>query len=220
MRATHSGVVNDPGSNRAWTSSPTGGCGRPDAEVAGNMLRTWGLTRLGCDLVGRRVFPFLTEPNVIVAANDAAVYVAIEGTDPLNIATVISNLNARDSGSGTHSGFQAMANALRPGSRHASGARSSSRAAVVWSAGHSLGGAIAVLIAKELAESRLAVTTVYTFGAPRSGAERFMVDYNSLLGDRTYRLVFGKDVVPLVPTAPYRHVGRYAYAASRRFVKS
>jgi triacylglycerol lipase len=190
---------------------------RPGSTTVDDMLRAWRLTWLGCKPVGIRPFPFLTEPNVIVAANDAAIYVAFEGTDPANIAEVISHLNALPSNAGTHSGFEAMADALWEGIRMCVTAALRAKRRPLLVAGHSLGGAIGVLIAKKLVEISVPVTAVYTFGAPRAGFRSYMLDYNAALGDRTYRLVFGRDIVPAVPTAPYRHVGRYAFAASGRF---
>lgn len=189
----------------------------PGSETVDDMLRAWRLTKLGCAPVGIRPFPFLTEPNVIVAANDAAIYVAFEGTDPANIAELISHLNALPSNAGTHSGFQAMAEALWEGISTCVTAALQAKRRPLLVAGHSLGGALAVLIAKKLVEDLVAVTAVYTFGAPRAGIRSYMLDYNAALGDRTYRFVFGRDVVPTVPAAPYRHVGRFAFAASGRF---
>src|SRR5258708_4320788 len=88
--------------------------------------------------------------------------------------------------------------------------------------GHSLGGALAVLAAARAAAARRAISAVYTFGMPRTGNAAFADDYNRRLGDRTYRLVYGSDIVPTVPPSadpklPYRHVGRYLRSVSGRF---
>jgi hypothetical protein len=52
---------------------------------------------------------------------------------------------------------------------------------------------------------------VYTFGSPRNGGQEFFDDYTPRLGDFTFRLVHGTDIVPTVPPASlddYRHVGQ------------
>jgi hypothetical protein len=182
-----------------------------------NMLRAWGLTWWGCQRVNIRPFPFLSEPNVIVAANAAAIYVAIEGTDPANIGELISHINVVPSTAGTHGGFQAMADALWDGIHTCVAAALVETRRPLLVGGHSLGGALAVLIAKKLVEVSAPVTAVYTFGAPRAGIRSYMLNYDAALGDRTYRFVFGTDIVPALPPAPYRHVGRFAFAASGRF---
>ena len=52
---------------------------------------------------------------------------------------------------------------------------------------------------------------VYTFGSPRNGGNDFFRDYTRQLGNSTFRLIHGNDVVPTVPLTLaielYRHVG-------------
>jgi len=97
--------------------------------------------------------------------------------------------------------------------------------------GHSLGGAFAVLAAQKLATTHdpaaRRLRAVYTFGMPRIGNIAFVTLYNNLLGGRlgqsTYRLVHGVDLVPRVPPAgtgrlQFRHVGRaLACGSGERF---
>jgi len=51
---------------------------------------------------------------------------------------------------------------------------------------------------------------VYGFGTPRVGGTKFADAYNAALGNATYRLVHGRDLVTRVPMSflKYRHVGR------------
>ena len=77
--------------------------------------------------------------------------------------------------------------------------------------GHSLGGALAALIANRIGtELQADLDAVYTFGMPRTGNKAFADLYNQQLGMRTYRLVHGEDIVPTVaPTSfGFRHLGR------------
>ena len=77
-------------------------------------------------------------------------------------------------------------------------------------AGHSLGGALAMLAGIDLAQSGVEVAGVYTFGQPRVGDSAFRRQYDSALGSRTFRVVAPGDVVPCVPylLGAYLHAGR------------
>lgn len=79
--------------------------------------------------------------------------------------------------------------------------------------GHSLGGALAPLVAYHLSRCKYDVRQVLTLGAPRVGDSDWQLDYDSRLGDRTRRVVNVGDLVPLVPPAlvGYRHVGQAVY---------
>src|SRR5262245_57879144 len=78
--------------------------------------------------------------------------------------------------------------------------------------GHSLGGALAVIAAERAMRANIAqATCVYTFGSPRTGGSAFFDRYTQRLGDVTFRLVHGTDIVATVPPAlnnRFLHVGR------------
>lgn len=91
-------------------------------------------------------------------------------------------------------------------------------------AGHSLGGALAMLTAHALArEDKFAQLAspgtaeigieVYTFGQPRVGNWVFASDYNAALHDVTFRVVNAGDPVPKVPFVfgSYKHAGTEVY---------
>ena len=76
-------------------------------------------------------------------------------------------------------------------------------------AGHSLGGALAVLGAYDFASGARPrnVAAVVTFGAPKAGNQEFAARYDSLLGARTVRIEARADQVPeLARRAGYVHV--------------
>lgn len=83
-------------------------------------------------------------------------------------------------------------------------------------AGHSLGGALAMLCAHQLT-SRIAapgkVAAVYTFGQPRVGNWTFSLYYNAALHDETFRIVNAGDPVTVVPPVlfGYKHAGTEVY---------
>ncbi|KAF0176454.1 MAG: lipase class 3 [Limisphaerales bacterium] len=84
--------------------------------------------------------------------------------------------------------------------------------------GHSLGGALALLAARDMVEARPGLasrTSVITFGAPRVGNRAWSRAYDRLLRDRTFRLVNEEDPVPRVPFAlrGFQHVGHEIFFA-------
>ncbi|KAJ0245500.1 putative triglyceride lipase [Hirschfeldia incana] len=73
----------------------------------------------------------------------------------------------------------------------------------VYVTGHSLGGALATLLAIELASSQLAkrgaiTVTMYNFGSPRVGNKKFADVYNQKVKD-SWRVVNHRDIIPTVP---------------------
>jgi len=79
----------------------------------------------------------------------------------------------------------------------------------IYVTGHSLGGALATLVAFFLHREGFPVAGVYTFASPRVGNAAWRRDYQRLLGAKTYRIIAQGDLVPLVPGLldGYRHVG-------------
>jgi hypothetical protein len=78
----------------------------------------------------------------------------------------------------------------------------------VFFAGHSLGGAVALLGGYDLARREVhTVGGVITFGAPMVGDNAFSRDFDRLLGDRTVRLESTGDIVPAIMRRGYfRHL--------------
>lgn len=155
--------------------------------------------------------PWLPDTRGLVASGRGATIVTFAGTDPLLAANWLTNFNLGPSNGLLHRGFEAALQAVWPQVVTALGERTMDERAVFF-AGHSLGGALAV-IAAERAGRELGVqaTAVYTFGQPRIGGDEFVAAYAAAgLADITYRLVHGHDIVPTVPPPRlrFRHVGR------------
>jgi triacylglycerol lipase len=149
---------------------------------------------------------------VVVAGGLGATIVAFAGTDPLKIEDWITDFTVGPPDSAElHRGFQAAVEAVWPTIRAAIANRPASEQALVFT-GHSLGGALTIIAAERaMRELNVRATAVYTFGSPRTGGEAFFNDYTPQLGDITFRLVDGTDVVPTVPPSlsnAFRHVGR------------
>ncbi|XP_006283081.2 uncharacterized protein LOC17878015 isoform X1 [Capsella rubella] len=86
----------------------------------------------------------------------------------------------------------------------------------VYVTGHSLGGALATLLALELASSQLVKrgaisVTMYNFGSPRVGNKKFAEIYNQKVKD-SWRVVNHRDIIPTVPRLMgYCHVAHPIY---------
>ena len=75
--------------------------------------------------------------------------------------------------------------------------------------GHSLGAALAVLAAPDIARSmppNMIEPRLITFAGPRVGMSDFAANFNALI-ESCYRVVNFLDVVPYLPPTPYVHVG-------------
>lgn len=70
--------------------------------------------------------------------------------------------------------------------------------ATITVCGHSLGSAIATLLALDLAGNVGLHPTVYTFASPNVGDSQFAATYNRLVPN-TWRLVVGPDIIPQLP---------------------
>jgi hypothetical protein len=78
---------------------------------------------------------------------------------------------------------------------------------VVHCVGHSLGGALATLVADYVSESKIAKASLYTFGSPRTGTSNFSSCLTQKLGvENIHRVHQIADVVPMLPIFPFGHV--------------
>ena len=180
-----------------------------EPEKMARVLRAWGLGFSGRDIVSREVQTVLpvSRTEAFVATGEKAVFLSFAGTDPIVLANWITDFDVRPSKMGIAAGFETAAGSVRESVRDLLAERADMP---VFVTGHSLGGALAVVAAQSLLEEGFNVGAVYTFGMPRPGTEAFKVGYDQRLGDRTYRMVHGHDVVPTVAPSElgFRHVGR------------
>jgi hypothetical protein len=148
------------------------------------------------------------DTRVVIAERAGCTFVAFEGTDPAIAANVLTDANAMLTDDDEHAGFEAALMAVWPKVLQDLGTRPKP----LFVTGHSLGAALAVLAAEKANDAGIVPAAVYTFGMPRAGGDRFARRYIGKLGDRTFRLVHGNDIVPCVPDSigplVFRHVGR------------
>jgi hypothetical protein len=136
------------------------------------------------------------DTRVIIGLRPDCTVVAFAGTDPLVLRNVLTDAEFPLSPAGTHDGFQRAIDAVW-NSAVKPAIQASPRP--LFFAGHSLGAALVILAAKQAFDEGSAPTAVYGFGLPRVGGPEFATRYNQALGDRTFRLVHGNDIVPSVP---------------------
>jgi hypothetical protein len=145
-----------------------------------------------------------------------AVVLAFAGTDLGVWETVATDADLKPDVTNIHSGFHKAANAVMD-KIDAAIDLSKQRGKPLFITGHSLGAAIAILAARHAVEDRNhAPRAIYGYGTPRPGGATFQTAYNNILGDVTYRLVHGRDLVARVPMSflGYRHVGHVLQIAT------
>lgn len=95
-----------------------------------------------------------------------------------------------------HKGFQKMYLSYRP---YLVKALTNFSATEVWVAGHSLGAALSVLTAYDLASSYSLKVNCFTFAPPKLGDAAFVNSFNSLPNVSLSQYVNESDLVPLIP---------------------
>lgn len=92
----------------------------------------------------------------------------------------------------------------------------------LWIAGHSLGGAMATIAAAWLAEQKIPLYGVYTYGQPRCGDESFQIAFDSKLGKKFFRFQNNNDIVTRIPSRlmGYEHVGNFIYITHDQELKT
>jgi len=148
--------------------------------------------------------------SFIVAAGHGATFVMFAGTDPLQIGDWFTDFRLALVPNVLHEGFVEAVDSVIPDIQAVIASRGADEQPLFFT-GHSMGGALANIAALRALEANVEATAVYTFGGPRAGGQNFFNAYTPKLGDRTFRLVRGHDIVPTVPPSfvgNFRHVGR------------
>ena len=160
----------------------------------------------------------------IVARRRGATFIAFAGTDPLKPQDVITDLVATRTPKGLHQGFADAVEFVQTRVEDAIGKGGAQQP--LFFTGHSLGGALATISAMHARDAGFQVEAVYTFGGARAGDQKFFNSYGPGLGNCTFRLVHGKDIVASVPPSSlggllggllgdFHHVGRLLHCQQR-----
>ncbi len=182
-----------------------------------NQAKEWGFSHAECfEIVrGRDI-----DTQGYIAVNDRIILAAFRGTESL--PDWLTNFQAvKDPGpwrnTKVHEGFQDafFVSALKIG--QAIGEKRNNQQ--VWVTGHSLGGALAVILAATLLENDIPVHGLYTFGAPRVGDKNFARELNDKLRDKAHWRVVNKgDLVPhLPPEMFFSHAGNRKLLLSNKY---
>lgn len=149
----------------------------------------------------------------LIGVRDDAIILAFAGTDPVIWETVVTDARfLPNPQTHTHRGFQAAFEAVADSVAEATQLPGGKP---LFATGHSLGAALAILAADKLTGDGFPPLAVYGYGTPRVGNQAFQSRYNARVGEFTYRLVHGSDVVSRVPMfAGYRHVGKMLFCES------
>jgi triacylglycerol lipase len=107
-----------------------------------------------------------------------------------------------------HSGFQAVYQLVRANiAAHLAAAVAGCDQILI--VGHSLGAALAVLAAPDIAQNmppNAIEPRLITFAGPRVGVSDFVEKFNAMI-ESCFRVVNFLDIVPFLPPSPYAHVG-------------
>jgi len=155
--------------------------------------------------------------QVLVAKNSTDIWFAFRGTEPTKFNDIAADLkitkNKAVAGGKVHSGFQEEINEVYPAiCKELKNNSSLKKPKTIYITGHSLGGAMATILA-----TRIDAKCLYTFGSPRVGGKQFVKELNC----KHHRFVNNNDIVTKVPLKimGFVHCGeeRYfnAYGAER-----
>lgn len=179
-----------------------------------DILKAWGMTRLAFGSNDPVTGLPAKSACFVVAEGHGATIVSFSGTDPLKINDWIKDFTLAPEPNVLHLGFTTAIDAVWPIVEAAIKRRTEQP---LFFTGHSMGAALALLGAERaLNRASITPTAVYTFGSPRTGGLDFFNSY-ATLGDKTFRLVHGHDIVATVPPSAngnFRHVGRLLHCGS------
>jgi pimeloyl-ACP methyl ester carboxylesterase len=143
-------------------------------------------------------------------AGQKHVVIATRGTRPEmpSVPDIITDFRASSTGFGSfgpvHKGFKRTFDSIQTSLNRDTQLIAS--ADVVHCVGHSLGGAVATLIAADIANSRKNVK-LYTFGSPRVGCLNTYAAIEQAIGPQNiYRVAHDLDPISLIAPYPYIHV--------------
>lgn len=144
-------------------------------------------------------------PIAFVATSGSSIYVVFRGTKTISEwiadATVPQEKYPYVADGGkTEEGFTGIYDSIRaPILQEVNSLAANSAYTTLYVTGHSLGGALTVVAAPDLAEqTRFKQPIVYTFAGPRAGDPIFALTYNDTVGN-SWRVVNTNDEVPKLP---------------------
>ncbi len=132
---------------------------------------------------------------------------AIRGTASLADALTDATCHSKnsDTGSAVHTGFQTTFASFRDDlAQYMRQPDVQKSTGIIHCVGHSLGGALATLVADWIKVEFNKTVYLYTFGCPRVGKKDFAIKSSARI-DKIFRCVHGADPVPKIPVWPFHH---------------
>ncbi|MFE4592776.1 lipase family protein [Streptomyces laurentii] len=157
-------------------------------------------------------FP-LQDTQAYTMAGDGMIVTAFRGTEPAQVRDWLTDSTTPPWPGPARTGFvhygfaEALASVYPDVAETIGELRTNGQS--LWFTGHSLGGALAMLVAArlDLEDPHLQADGVYTFGQPRTCDRLLAGAYDGALQGRTHRFVHGNDIVPQLPPEPaFTHV--------------
>ena len=157
--------------------------------------------------LGLEAVPFLnkvTRTRGFLGVCDDYAVLAFRGSDPVTLPNWVTDVVVKlvpcdEYGGRVHHGFSSV---LRHSWQKVERLIEKAKDKPLFLAGHSMGGALAVLTACRLAKAGRPPVATYTFGSPRIGDRAFCAGYRL----PTYRVVNGLDLVPEMPLASIKRL--------------
>lgn len=147
--------------------------------------------------------------------SDSDLVIACRGTEPTEFADIASDLKAKPvlSSQGikyVHQGFKQSVDNIWPKLKDL--ADDYGKSHTVWCTGHSLGAAMATLVAYRLQRTDDCPNpkALFTYGSPKVGTKNYIKAMESS-GLMHWRFVNNADIVTRVPPWPYVHFGAMYY---------
>ena len=147
--------------------------------------------------------------------NAVDLVVVCRGTEPAEFADIKSDLNAAMVPSSTgigkvHKGFKESVDNIWPELEDQLKVFGKTR--TIWCTGHSLGAAMATLLAYRLQRTDDCPNpkALFTYGSPKVGNSKYVSQIESI-GLLHFRFVNNADIVARVPPWPYKHFGGMFY---------
>jgi pimeloyl-ACP methyl ester carboxylesterase len=162
-----------------------------------------------------------SDTHVLITRTDSDLIIAFRGTsDVRNWLTDLDCTWDLEDGCRVHRGFARAVDSVQA-QIHAEVLSDRRNGRRIWLAGHSLGGALAMLYAWRFFNlyHELPFAGIYTLGQPRVGNPAFRDLYcYSGLASRTFRIVHADDVIPRIPwlLGLYRHAGHEVFLSGAR----
>ncbi len=155
-----------------------------------------------------------TETQALVYSNEDIIVISFRGTSgKTDVITDAMFLKTASPYGMVHKGFYKAMKSAYPEIVEYIKRMLHWEAKLLYTTGHSLGGALAVLMAIELIYNNIGVDSVYTYGCPRVGSKGFAKRFNSYLKRKYFRYVNNNDIAPTIPyrILGYRHSGTHLY---------